>query len=155
MSPALNGSSVLQHFERSNAIKICNGIMFDFYPGLPHIVLQQMCLLASSCFTSCNRSDPSVLVAGSHVVGLKYLKYWYSSWKTQLLKNNEETYSAKICQSKVHAKHSNITVTVILIQTEHDNSPLFINLDITFLISVPLQLSSNFKVYNCCNVFTG
>ena len=31
VSPALNGSSVLEHFERSNAIKICNGIMFDFY----------------------------------------------------------------------------------------------------------------------------
>ena len=36
MSPALNGSSVLQHFERSNAIEIHNGIMFDFHPGLPH-----------------------------------------------------------------------------------------------------------------------
>ena len=30
MSPALN-------FERSNAVEICNGIMFDFYPGLPHM----------------------------------------------------------------------------------------------------------------------
>ena len=37
MSPALNGSSVLQRFEHSNAIKIRNGIMFDFYPGLPHM----------------------------------------------------------------------------------------------------------------------
>ena len=37
MSPALNGSFVLQHFERGNAIEIRNGIMFDFYPGLPHI----------------------------------------------------------------------------------------------------------------------
>ena len=35
MSPALNGSSALQRFERSNAIEIRNGIMFDFYPGLP------------------------------------------------------------------------------------------------------------------------
>ena len=33
MSPALNGSSALQHFKRSNAIEIRNGIMFDFYPG--------------------------------------------------------------------------------------------------------------------------
>ena len=39
MSPALNGSSVLQHFERSNAIEIRNGIMFDFYPGLPNIAI--------------------------------------------------------------------------------------------------------------------
>ena len=39
MSPALNGSSALQRFERSNAIEIRNGIMFDFYPGLPHIYI--------------------------------------------------------------------------------------------------------------------
>ena len=36
MSPALNGSSTLERFERSNVSKIRNGIMFDFYPGLPH-----------------------------------------------------------------------------------------------------------------------
>ena len=36
MSPTCNGSTV---FERSNAIKIRNEIMFDFYPGLPQIVL--------------------------------------------------------------------------------------------------------------------
>ena len=30
MSTALNGSSALQRFERSNAIEIRNGIMFDF-----------------------------------------------------------------------------------------------------------------------------
>ena len=37
MSPALNGSSALQRFKRSNASEIRNGIMFDFYPGLPHV----------------------------------------------------------------------------------------------------------------------
>ena len=37
MSPALNGSSVLQCFEHSNVIEICNGVMFDFYLGLPQI----------------------------------------------------------------------------------------------------------------------
>ena len=26
----------LEHFERSNAIEIRNGIMLDFHPGLPH-----------------------------------------------------------------------------------------------------------------------
>ena len=36
MSPALNGSTALQRFERSNAVEICNG-MFDFYSGPPHI----------------------------------------------------------------------------------------------------------------------
>ena len=38
MSPALNGSTALQRFERSNASEIRNGMMFDFYPGLPEIV---------------------------------------------------------------------------------------------------------------------
>ena len=37
MSPALNGSSTLERFEQSNASEIRNGIMFDFYPGLPHM----------------------------------------------------------------------------------------------------------------------
>ena len=37
MSSALNGSSALQHFKRGKAVKIGNGIMFDFYPGWPHI----------------------------------------------------------------------------------------------------------------------
>ena len=36
MSPTLNRSTVLQHFEQGNAIEIHNGIMFDFYPRLPH-----------------------------------------------------------------------------------------------------------------------
>ena len=31
--------SALQHFECSNAIEIHNGIMLDFYPGLPHTYL--------------------------------------------------------------------------------------------------------------------
>jgi len=36
MSPACNGSTTLQRFERGNVIAIHNGIMFDFYPGLLH-----------------------------------------------------------------------------------------------------------------------
>jgi len=38
MSPAL-GSSALERFERSSAIEIRNGITFDFYPGLPHMMI--------------------------------------------------------------------------------------------------------------------
>ena len=38
MSPTLNGSTALQCFERGNAVEIRNGIMFDFYPGLPHML---------------------------------------------------------------------------------------------------------------------
>ena len=37
MSPALNGSTALQRFERGNAVEIRNGIMFNFYPGLPQM----------------------------------------------------------------------------------------------------------------------
>ena len=37
MSPALNRSTPLQHFERGNTVEIRNGIMFNFYLGLLHI----------------------------------------------------------------------------------------------------------------------
>ena len=40
MSPALNGSSTLERLERSNASEIRKGIMFDFYPGLPHMLIE-------------------------------------------------------------------------------------------------------------------
>ena len=40
MSPALNGSAALQRFKCGNAVEIHNGIMFDFYPGLPHMELR-------------------------------------------------------------------------------------------------------------------
>ena len=39
VSPALNGRSEILHFECSNAIEICDGLMFNFYPGLPHIIV--------------------------------------------------------------------------------------------------------------------
>ena len=37
MSPALSGSSVIWHFEGNDAIKIHDGITFEFYTGLPHV----------------------------------------------------------------------------------------------------------------------
>ena len=37
MSPALNGSSAIQHFEGNDVIEIHHGITFDFYIGLPHM----------------------------------------------------------------------------------------------------------------------
>ena len=39
MGPALNGSSVIRCFEGTDAIKIRDGITFDFYTGLPHVFL--------------------------------------------------------------------------------------------------------------------
>ena len=38
MSPTLNGSTALQRFEHGNAIEMRNGIMFDFYLGLPQLL---------------------------------------------------------------------------------------------------------------------
>ena len=37
MSPTLNRSSAIRHFEGSDEIKIRDGITFDFYMGLPHM----------------------------------------------------------------------------------------------------------------------
>ena len=38
MSPTLNGSFALQCFKRGNTVRLRNGIMFVFYPGLPHML---------------------------------------------------------------------------------------------------------------------
>ena len=38
MSPTLNGSSVIRHFKRSDAIEKRDGITFDFYMGLPRVI---------------------------------------------------------------------------------------------------------------------
>ena len=37
MSPTRNESTVLQRFECSSVIEMRNEIMFNFYPGLPHL----------------------------------------------------------------------------------------------------------------------
>ena len=37
--PTLNGSSGLQWFKCDNMVEICNEIMFNFYPGLPHMLV--------------------------------------------------------------------------------------------------------------------
>ena len=37
MSPTIKGIFGLQGFERGNEVNLCNGIMFDLYPGLPHL----------------------------------------------------------------------------------------------------------------------
>ena len=40
MSPALNGSSAIQGFERGDAIEIRDGIIFDCYMGLSQLCLK-------------------------------------------------------------------------------------------------------------------
>ena len=37
ISPTLSGSSALQRVKLSDALEIRNGIIFDFYSGLPHV----------------------------------------------------------------------------------------------------------------------
>ena len=37
MSPAIKGLFALQRFQHGNVVNLCNGIMFDLYPGLPHL----------------------------------------------------------------------------------------------------------------------
>ena len=51
MSFALNRSSALERFERSNAIEICNRIMFDFYLGLSQVYTWERTILGSMCST--------------------------------------------------------------------------------------------------------
>ena len=62
MSATLNGSSALQCFEHSDVVEIRNRVMFDFYPGLPHI--KQTCELNS--FTPA--SIPYSYTASSHEI---------------------------------------------------------------------------------------
>ena len=52
--PALNRSSEISRFKHSNAIEIRDGIIFDFYTGLPHIlsVPSVLSLLFSVCLFS-------------------------------------------------------------------------------------------------------
>ena len=53
MSPALSGSSALQRVKLGDALEIRDGIIFDFYPGLPHIMyiayLELWYMLSSTC----------------------------------------------------------------------------------------------------------
>ena len=39
VSPTVNRNSEMQYFEHNEVIKIHNGIMLVFYPGLPHIII--------------------------------------------------------------------------------------------------------------------
>ena len=53
MSPALNGSSTIWHFEGNNVIEICDEITFDFYMGLHHvfaIILGVFCFVLAFYF---------------------------------------------------------------------------------------------------------
>ena len=47
LSPAVNGSSEIRRFERSDTIEICSGIVFDFYMVLTHAVRSKSCVVFS------------------------------------------------------------------------------------------------------------
>ena len=82
MSPALNGSSTLEHFERSNASEIRNRIMFDFYPGLPHMLTvrtRKLVMRYHRHFFACNCNNFALWVI---------LASGYSLWKVNI---NDET----------------------------------------------------------------
>ena len=62
MSPALNGSSAIRRSKHSNALKIIDGITFDFYMGLPHIhVLNAPFFISVSVLTP--TLNPTALLA--------------------------------------------------------------------------------------------
>ena len=50
LSPALNRSSVIRRFEGSDAIEIRDRITFDFYTGLPHMVIITVTLLTACMY---------------------------------------------------------------------------------------------------------
>ena len=67
MSPTLNGSLDIQYFERSDAIEICNGIIFNFYTRL-------------SLWATCTNVNPlhhlPVIILCSVVMERPYWKNW-------------------------------------------------------------------------------
>ena len=89
MSPTLNGGTLLQRFERGNVVEIRNGIMFDFYPGLPQICISVVTRLVSlywrvwTCRTVLHRCHP-ILSLSSHCYTISKLSchvfpaVWYT-----------------------------------------------------------------------------
>ena len=74
MSHALNGSSTLELFERSTTIEICNGIMFNFYPGLPHIFFKPFKLKGSANEEKTHKQGVTQVSAPHVKVGLQKMK---------------------------------------------------------------------------------
>ena len=42
MSPAQSGSLALSHVELADALEIRDALIFDFYPGLPHVIFSNL-----------------------------------------------------------------------------------------------------------------
>ena len=69
MGPTPKGSSALQRFECDNALEIRNGIMFDFYPGLPQLSLHNVFFI-----WTCTITEPLASFTGHHP-DVCYLQY--------------------------------------------------------------------------------
>ena len=65
MSPALNGSSVIQRFEGKDVIEICNGITFDFYMGCHTYIYMVYAYSIHAFCPICAQSNISTLDTGS------------------------------------------------------------------------------------------
>ena len=66
MSSALNRSSALQRFERGKVVKIRNGIMFDFYPELPHVNSGWTFRYCATTLSGFQQSISTVLLISPH-----------------------------------------------------------------------------------------
>ena len=56
MSPTLDRSFVLQLFEHCITVEMCNGIVFNFYLGLPHMYVlhtNNTCIHGNTCMRTC------------------------------------------------------------------------------------------------------
>ena len=75
MGPALNGSSAIRRFERSDAIEIRDGITFNFYTGLPHVYVNY--LLSHSIFTAFTNSEVLSSTASNQIeLDLREPRHW-------------------------------------------------------------------------------
>ena len=78
MSPSLKGSTALKCFERSNAVEIRNRIMFDFYPGLPHMYAN---LSQCKIMTEVNSHGLPISLANRCVVFIVQFSEVHANWK--------------------------------------------------------------------------
>ena len=104
MSPTLNESSAIRRFEPSDTIKICNRMFFDFYTGLPQILLCHVFQVhqwvwRAIALNFCQGQGSYVLCkhiniwyayeaymnpAPSGSLALQCVKTWWCAWSTQL-----------------------------------------------------------------------
>ena len=116
MSPALSRSSVIQCFECSDVLNICYGIILDFYPGLPHMLLKclQEILFLNAVklhvqFSKSRQLAPCYLIAIVAVEGGKKMgsQRW---WRRDLL----GTTSSHECTAEYTTVDSRETITATL-----------------------------------------